>query len=157
MKRSDKNQAWSNPVYDHFPRGTTWDAGMSRATAVVDVPPGGMFAEGPKTALLFYDGGESVRNLDEHIGAVTRPRGYSCEELGGAAFLVNGALNSIRRLSKYLPFFISPMGAGTSRYVDVLATDQGFYVTWQQSQEDYSQPLVMNYVSMDTAIRVLEE
>jgi hypothetical protein len=29
------------------------------------------------------------------------------------------------------------------------------YVTWQQSQEDCSQPLVMNYLSMETVSEIL--
>jgi hypothetical protein len=121
---------------------------MARATAAVDVP-------GTNVTLLFYDGGESVRNLDEHKTAVSRPRGYSCEELGGAAYVVDRDFGHIRRLSTYLPFFVSPMGTGSSRYVDVLSTDAGFYVTWQQSQADLSQPLVMNFVGKDEAENIL--
>ncbi|HSG69431.1 MAG TPA: hypothetical protein VLA12_03405, partial [Planctomycetaceae bacterium] len=50
------------------------------------------------------------------------------------------------RLSRYEPAFVSPFGTGCSRYVDVLIADDGMYVTWQQSQSDFSQPLVMNFV-----------
>lgn len=155
MVRFAATEEWSAPIYDHFTRGTTWDAGMSRATAAIDVPAAGVFADTPKATLLFYDGGESVRNLDEHKEAVSRPRGYSCEELGGAAYFSDENFGDIQRLSRYLPFFVSPMGAGTSRYVDVLRTNEGFYATWQQSQTDYSQPLVMNYVTRSEAEEVL--
>jgi hypothetical protein len=150
-------EEWSAPIYDHFRRGTTWDAGMSRATAAIDVPAVGDFSNTPKTSLLFYDGGESVRNLDEHKEAVSRPRGYSCEELGGAAYFSDENFGDMHRLSKYLPFFVSPMGAGTSRYVDVLQTDEGFYATWQQSQTDHSQPLVMNFVTRSEAEKALRK
>ena len=51
--------------------------------------------------------------------------------------------------------FISPTGTGCSRYVDVLETKDGFYATWQQSQDDLSQPLVMNFVSRDEALQIL--
>ena len=140
------NGEWTPSVFDNFPRGTTWDVAMARATAAIDVPREGVFTNSPKATLLYYDGGESVRNLDEHKEAISRPRGYSCEELGGVAFLTNENFDCIHRLSKYLPYFVSPMGTGTSRYVDVLKTAQGYYTTWQQSQPDLSQPLVMNFI-----------
>jgi hypothetical protein len=44
---------------------------------------------------------------------------------------------------------------GTSRYVDVLTTAEGYYVTWQQSQPDRSQPLVMNFLSHTDAKALL--
>jgi hypothetical protein len=53
------------PVLECFPRGTTWDVAMSRITSVVDVPPFGPFAE-HQVSLVFYDGGECVRSLEEH-------------------------------------------------------------------------------------------
>ena len=96
--------------------------------------------------LLFYDGGECVRNLDEHAAAVKRPRGYSCEELGGLAYYENDDLHSVERLSIIEPMFVSPYGSGCSRYVDVLETGEHYYATWQQAQADGSQPLVMNVV-----------
>ena len=119
---------------------------MTRGTCIVDVPRVGAFRD-RCASLLFYDGGESVRNLDEHEKAVKRPRGYSCEELGGVAYFVDGEFDHARRLSKNLPMFVSPMGTGCSRYVDVLRTDEGLFAIWQQSQEDLSQPLVMNFLS----------
>jgi hypothetical protein len=134
-----------SPVYDVFARGFTWDVAMTRTTAVVNVPKVGRFAD-IDASLVFYDGGECVRDLDEHSAAVKRARGYSCEELGGLAYTLNGDLNSIVRLSITEPAFVSPWGTGCSRYVDVLTTDRGMYATWQQSQADRSQPLVMNRV-----------
>jgi hypothetical protein len=83
------------------------------------------------------------------------PPGYSCEELGGAALLVDGDPLQSRRLSRLAPLFVSPWGTGASRYVDVLATEEGFYATWEQSQDDGSQLLVMNFVSRKVAARLL--
>ncbi len=144
-----RGDAAFGPVnYGVFPRGFTWDVAMTRGTAVVDVPQRGLFCAG-RVSLLFYDGGESVRNLDEHASAVRRPRGYSCEEIGGVAYLLDGDLRRIDRLSKNHPLFVSPWGTGCSRYVDVLRSRDGVFVTWQQSQDDRSQPLVMNFVSND--------
>jgi hypothetical protein len=132
--------------YDFFPRGTTWDVAMTRGTCVLDVPKVGAFAD-VDASLFFYDGGESLRDLDEHSTAIKRPRGYSCEELGGVAYIQNGSFNGIERLSKYLPQFVSPYGTGCSRYVDVVSTKTGLIATWQQSQDDLSQPLVMNVLT----------
>lgn len=142
-------------VCDFFSRGTTWDVAMTRGTCVVDVPRVGAFAD-VDASLFFYDGGESLRDLDEHATAVKRPRGYSCEELGGVAYIQNGSLDHIERLSKYLPQFISPYGTGCSRYVDVLATETGLIATWQQSQDDRSQPLVMNQLTHDEVAEILK-
>ena len=144
----------SNPQHGVFPRGTTWDVAMTRGTCVLPVPKVGEFADSD-LKLLFYCGGECLRFLDEHSTAVKRPRGYSCEEIGGAAVIANDDVSLATRLSDLLPMFISPHGTGCSRYVDVLATDDGFYATWQQSQDDLSQPLVMNFVSRDQAQQIL--
>lgn len=133
-------------VFDFFPRGPSWDVAMTRATCLVDVPLVGAFEEIDAT-LVFYDGGECVRDLQQHQNAVTRPRGYSCEELGGMAYLIEGNLGSIQRISHHSPLFVSPYGTGCSRYVDVLISGSGMYATWQQGQADGSQPLVMNFLS----------
>lgn len=143
--RRKNSSSFGEPVYEFFTRGTTWDVAMTRGTCVLDVPQVGMFADA-SVSLMFYDGGECVRNLDEHAAAVNRPRGYSCEELGGVAYFIDGKLDETVRLSRYKPAFVSPTGTGCSRYVDVLTDDDGMYVTWQQSQSDFSQPLVMNFV-----------
>ena len=142
----EEDDGESLAMLDFFPRGTTWDVAITRGTCVLDVPKLGVFSN-VDASLVFYDGGESLRNLDEHASAVKRPRGYSCEELGGAAYIIEGDLTTIDRLSRNFPFFISPHGTGCSRYVDVLETKDGMYATWQQSQPDGSQPLVMNFVS----------
>lgn len=51
--------------------------------------------------------------------------------------------------------FVSPWGTGCSRYVDVLFTDDRAYATRQQSQSDYSQPLVMNTLPMEEVEKLL--
>lgn len=131
-------------------RGTTWDVAMTRATCVLPVPRVGEFADRDHT-LIFYCGGECLRPLEEHGTAVNRPRGYSCEEIGGAAVYVDGDLRTAVRLSDVEPLFVSPWGTGCSRYVDVLATPDGFLSTWQQSQQNESQPLVAHRLSRDAA------
>lgn len=144
------------PNFEFFPRGFTWDVAMTRGTAVLPVPKVGDFSD-TDVSLVFYDGGECVRDLDEHSAAVKRPRGYSCEELGGLAYIIGGDLSSVQRLSLTEPMFVSPHGTGCSRYVDVLETPEGFYATWQQSQDDGSQPLVMHFVSRDDVCRLLTQ
>lgn len=153
--RSKGSTTFAPPVFDFFPRGFTWDVAMSRVTCWLPVPPVGSFANQPPLTLLFYDGGESVRNLDEHKAAVKRPRGYSCEEIGGLAVADDDGIHEIERLSVNLPLFVSPMGLGTSRYVDVLSTTEGYYAIWQQSQPDHAQPLVMNFLSHTEAEEIL--
>ncbi len=149
------SNSFGKPDYERFPRGFTWDVAASRVTGLVPVPPVGAFADHQHIFVLFYDGAESLRKYDEHPSAVRRPRGYSCEEIGGAAFSDPGPLGPIDRLSQTLPFFASPHGTGCSRYVDVLATEEGYYATWQQSQPDRSQPLVLNFVPRRDAEQVL--
>lgn len=143
------------PAYDFFPRGFVWDVAICRGTGWLRVPRLGVFAKGPDAALLFYDGGESMRDLDEHSAATKRPRGYSCEELGGVAVTAGDGVSDIERLSVNGPLFVSPTGAGTSRYTRVLETAEGFYAIWQQSQADFSQPLVMNFLSRERAAQLL--
>jgi hypothetical protein len=116
---------------------------MTRGTAMLRLPRVGVFAD-RDIDLLFYDGGECVRKLDEHQAAVKRPRGYSCEELGGLAYCVDDDLHALQRLSITAPAFVSPHGTGCSRYVDVMLDGDHYLATWQQAQEDGSQPLVMN-------------
>lgn len=142
------------PSFGVFPRGATWDVAMTRGTCVIPIPRIGRF-EDTDLSLLFYCGGECLRPLDEHSTAVKRPRGYSCEEIGGAAVIDAGRPERSQRLSDLLPMFISPTGTGCSRYVDVLETEAGFYATWQQSQDDLSQPLVLNFVSREAAMEIL--
>ncbi len=153
--REKGESSFSEPNFNFFPRGETWDVAITRGTAVVDVPKLGAFAD-MNASLVFYDGGESLRNLDEHKTAVKRPRGYSCEELGGAGYFLDGNLNAIERLSKIEPLFVSTTGTGCIRYVDVLTTGEGMYVTWQQSQRDLSQPLMMNFLPVDEIEAILK-
>ena len=129
--------------YTFFPRGFTWDVAVSRICGVLRVPQTGIFKADPPTYLYFYDGAEGMRDLEEHGKAVNRPRGYSCEELGGAAYCRADSFPHIERLSATLPFFISPHGTGCSRYTTALQTEEGVYATWQQSQPERSQPLVI--------------
>ena len=151
----DSSKKFSTPDYTFFPRGNTWDVAMSRITGVLSVPRAGVFEAGPRLSLVFYDGGECVRNLDEHKEAVKRPRGYSCEELGGLAVIENDDFSTIRRLSVVLPMFVSPHGTGCSRYVETLTTEEGIHAIWQQSQPDKSQPLVRNFLSRENIEELL--
>jgi hypothetical protein len=145
--RHKSDAEFGPPVYDWFRRGFTWDVAISRITCLLRVPRVGAFADQPPIVLAFYDGGECMRDLDEHVQALKRPRGYSCEELGGVAWGWEADLRSLERLSLTEPTFVSPYGTGASRYVDVLQTRDRFYATWEQSQPDLSQPLVMHTLS----------
>jgi len=131
------------PVFDCHPRGPAWDVAITRSTCILPLPatiaPAG-------TGLVFYDGGECLRNLDEHAKAKRRPRGYSCEELGGLAYYTRGDPTTCTRISTIFPEFISPDGTGCLRYVDVMATEDAFIATWQQSRPDGSQALMINRV-----------
>jgi hypothetical protein len=141
--------------YTFFPRGFTWDVAVSRISGVLQVPQIGAFKADPPTYLYFYDGAEGMRDLEEHGKAVKRPRGYSCEELGGAAYTRADTFPVIERLSTTLPFFFSPYGTGCSRYATALQTAEGVYTTWQQSQPDRSQPLVMCFTGGEQIESVL--
>lgn len=137
-------------------RGAGWDVAATRITARMVVPPLGIFADMPSVAVYFYDGAECLRQLDENERAHSRPRGYSCEELGGALVGWNEAFPQMTRLSTLFPLFVSPHGTGCSRYVDVLSTDGGLFATWQQGQADGSQPLVGNFLSTEQIAQILE-
>ena len=152
--RRKGSHSFDDPQFDFFPRGVTWDVAITRATAIVDVPQIGSF-ESIRESLVFYDGGESLHNLDKHTTSVKRSRGYSCEEIGGVGYFLDDNLNQIYRLSRNHPLLISPHGTGCSRYVDVHRSSDGYFVTWQQSQPDQSQPLVLNFVSHDEVANIL--
>ena len=62
ITREKNNNIFDQPCVDFFPRGLTWDVAMTRGTAVIDVPQVGEFAN-QQVSLIFYDGGECVRNL----------------------------------------------------------------------------------------------
>lgn len=123
------------------PRGPVWDVAALRITSRMPVPRVGAYA-GRRSHVLFYDGAESLRRLDESPRALRRPRGYSCEEIGGALWQPGETFADAERLSDISPMFVSPHGTGCSRYVSTLATGDGILAAWQQGQEDGSQPLV---------------
>jgi hypothetical protein len=152
--REKGKEEFSTQHNSFFPRGFCWDVGITRGTGMIRVPRCGAFKD-DNTSLLFYDGGEAMRAYESHAKAVARPRGYSCEELGGVAIIENDVMESVERLSIPLPSFVSPWGSGCSRYVDVLETKEGYYTSWQQSQKDYSQPLVMTFLSRAEAESIL--
>lgn len=152
--------AFGEPRFALLPRGLTWDVAVSRVTDLLRVPKRGLFADGPERILLFYDGAECVRAHPEGPHAVRRARGFSCEEIGGLAVASGEDWRAIEggdadragepfgarieRLSPYEPLFVSPYGSGSSRYVHVTSLAEGLVATWQQSQPNRSQPLVIN-------------
>lgn len=146
---------WDEQRLGVFPRGPVWDVAMARVTCYAPVPAVGRFREEPRKILVFYDGAECVRALDEHPSAVRRARGYSCEEIGGLATADLSSPLVPERISTIGAEFVSPRGTGCSRYVDVCFSGAWAYATWQQSQHDQSQPLVMNRISMDEVERIL--
>lgn len=137
-------------------RGPAWDVASTRLTACLRIPQAGLFAQDEPCSVYFYDGCECVRELEESDRAEKRPRGYSCEELGGALFGWDNDFPEMERLSDLAPLFISPHGTGCSRYVDVAQTSEGLLATWQQSQPDGSQPLVGHTAAMEEVQRILE-
>ena len=139
---------FGDPSFDLFPRGFTWDVASARITDIVTIPPD-IIGTATSADLVFYDGAECVRPHDENPMGVSRPRGYSCEELGAAAWYPSDFLEQMDRIETVAPMFVSPWGTGCSRYVHTLACKDGIYATWQQSQRTGSQPLVMNFRSWD--------
>ena len=136
-------------------RGAAWDVAATRITDCMPVPALGRLSGIPEMSLYFYDGAECLRSLDENPAAVSRPRGYSCEELGGLAYGLDRGFPELTRISTHEPMFVSPDGTGCSRYVSTLVTGEGILVTWQQSQPDFAQPLVGNFVEMDRIAEIL--
>ncbi len=153
--RPKGSETFGNPVYNIIPKGQTWDVSMARGTAFLDLKGIGVFDENSTVTLVFYDSAECLRNHKEHGSAKSRPRGYSCEELGGCGYFENPQFRDFKRLSLLYPMFVSPEGTGSSRYVDVLECDEGFYAVWQQSRKDFSQPLVMNFLPRKKAEELL--
>ena len=140
---------------DFFPRGSTWDVAAARITCRLPLPRVGAFATLPALSLYFYDGAECLRQLETHKHAVERPRGYSCEELGGLAYGFDRGFPKLHRLSRLAPLFVSPEGTGCSRYVSVLAEeDGGFFAIWQRSVATEAQPLIGSRLSA-TRVRSL--
>lgn len=136
-------------------RGKAWDVACTRLTDRLPVPRLGVFGHTPPVSLYFYDGAECLRALDENPAAARRPRGYSCEELGGLAWGWDDEFPRIQRLSVEFPAFISPHGTGCNRYVGTCVTETALYATWQQSQPDLSQALVGHALSMEQVEQIL--
>lgn len=127
---------------DLLHRGPVWDIAGARVTERFAIPKIGPFADAGDLSLYFYDSCESLRQLDENPTAVSRPRGWSCEEISGLAIGRDDDLSHIESITVEAPLFTSPHGTGCSRYVAVVETDEGLFANWQQSQPDLSQPLV---------------
>ena len=92
--------------------------------------------------------------MEESPGASKRPRGFSCEEIGGMGIGYDAQFPEIIRFSDDFPMFTSPQGTGCSRYVSTIVTNNGILATWQQSREDYSQPLVSNFLSFESIAEI---
>ena len=121
----------------------------------MQVPCVGILKDLPPLSLYFYDGAECLRQHDENTKAVSRPRGYSCEEIGGLAWGFDKDFPNMERLSVNFPLFISPYGTGCSRYISTLCTDTALHAAWQQSQDDLSQPLVGHSLDMEEVEKTL--
>jgi hypothetical protein len=136
-------------------RGAAWDVAATRITAAWPIPAVGVFADQPACTVYFYDGAECLRSHEESQRAHHRPRGYSCEEIGGAFYGWDDEFPEVERLSPLHALFVSPWGTGCSRYVKVLTTENGVLATWQQSQPDGSQPLVGHLLPLGEVERIL--
>ena len=142
--------------WDVASRGAVWDVAATRITNRLSIPAVGVFADAPDAYVYFYDGAECLRRLDENPRANSRPRGYSCEEIGGA-FVGNAHPSyDMQRLSLTAPLFVSPYGTGSSRYVSTIILEEGILATWQQSQTDEAQPLVSHLLTNDEIEQLLK-
>ncbi len=146
--RKAGSSTFEHVTHEMLSRGPVWDIAVTRVTDQMPVPKVGRFADLPDMSLYAYCGAESLRQVDDNPQAVKRPRGWSCEEIGGMAFGLNEDFPKIERLSIDRPFFTSPYGTGCSRYVSTVVLDEGIFATWQQSQDDLSQPLVGHFLPM---------
>jgi hypothetical protein len=153
-----KQGAESFEVIDEniLPRGPVWDIAASRVTDRMPVPQVGVLKDLPPLSLYFYDGAECLRQHDENPRAIKRPRGWSCEEIGGVAWGWDDDCPHMERLSINAPLLVSPQGTGCSRYVATLVTADTVYATWQQSQDDLSQPLVGHSLKMEKVEDILQ-
>lgn len=136
-------------------RGPAWDVACTRITCCLPVPRLGVFADSAAASIFLYDGAECLREMPENTAARRRPRGYSCEELGGAFFGRDDEFPALSRISRLQPLFVSPHATGCSRYTQVLDTGDGLFATWQQAQVDGSQPLVGHHLSYDRIAELL--
>ena len=152
-KHEDSFQHFSDSV---LARGNSWDVACSRITERLQIPKIGSFSDIPDLSLYFYDGAECLRSLDQNPQAAKRPRGYSCEELGGLAWGWDAEFPNIHPISTEFPLFISPHGTGCSRYVSsIFLHNEDLLATWQQAQPDGSQPLVANQLEKSEVHRIL--
>lgn len=142
--------------WDFVPRGPAWDVAVTRLTDRLTIPAVGCFADAPAASIYLYDGAECVRQHEQSARAYARPRGYSCEEIGGALLGVDADFPAMTRLSLLEPWFVSPWGTGCSRYAATLVSESGILAAWQQSQADSSQPLVANFLPMEEVVRILQ-
>lgn len=141
-------ERWDNRQRSVTPRGPAWDVAVFRVTERLPLPPAGV-AQGPMS-LYFYDGAECV-----HDHGSGRAKGFSCEEIGGLAAGYDGEFPCLELLSVERPLFVSPHGTGCSRYVSVFDAEDYCIATWQQSQPDLSQPLVVTRTAKKEVERVL--
>jgi hypothetical protein len=146
---------WEKMGDDLLRRGLVWDIAAARVTERLAVPRVGAFADLPPLSIYFYDSCECLRQLDENPAAVKRPRGWSCEEIGGIAAGGDADFPKMESVTVEAPIFISPHGTGCSRYVATLTTEEGIFATWQQSQPDLRQPLVGHFLQMDRVREIL--
>jgi hypothetical protein len=153
--REGTDASYRVEAWEMVSRGPTWDVAATRITGRMALPQVGILADRPRASAYFYDGAECLRPHEENPLAHHRPRGYSCEEIGGAFWGWDGSFPSLMRLSQLQPMFVSPWGTGCSRYVSTLMTASGILATWQQGQADGSQPLVAHMLPMDEVQRIL--
>ena len=142
-------------MWEMVSRGPAWDVAATRITDRMPLPQVGALAGRARAAVYSYDGAECLRPHEESLTAHRRPRGCSCEEIGGAFWGWEESFPSLTRLSRLQPMFVSPWGTGCSRYVRTLVTASGILATWQQGRADGSQPLVAHTLPMDEVERIL--
>jgi hypothetical protein len=137
-------------------RGPSWDVACVRVTERLPLPQVGILENLAPLSLYFYDGAECLRSLDQNPKAARRPRGYSCEELGGLAWGFDDEFPQLRRISQDFPLFISPHSTGCSRYASaIFLADGTLSAAWQQVAADGSQPLVGHSLNAEEVARVL--
>ncbi len=140
---------------DILPRGYTWDVAVTRITERLPIPALGILQDLPPISLYFYDGAECMKEHPQSERGVRRPRGYSCEEIGGLAYGMDSEFPILHRLSLNFPLFCSPEGTGSSRYVSAFLDEEKIYAIWQRSFPDLSQPLVLNVMDLEEVERML--
>jgi hypothetical protein len=139
-----------------LPRGPVWDVACTRVTERLELPAIGPLQDAPTTVLYLYDGAECLRPLAANRTAVERPRGHSCEELGGLAYGPKEGTAPPIRLSVEAPHFVSPHASGSCRYASATFLQDGSLVaTWQQACADGSQPLMGNRLAANEVAQTL--